>query len=522
MKRGKWWEKFAFIGGVAALAALVSWIAFFTDREPVAVLNFVSPLNLAPTTSETMRPAADVRPAAVAGSFYPADAGALRTAVQGYLAAADPPKFADPVRLVIVPHAGYEYSGATAAFAFKPLIGSGYSRAVIIGRSHNAVFSGVKADGHDAWDTPLGRVAVDRDFIQTLAQASGVVSVDSAPHDAEHSLEVEVPFVASVLGPDVRIVPLLFGDEDRDAAAKLGAALAEVADARTVVIVSSDLSHYPSPDDADFFDHRTIDAVMTDDPSRFHDLQDATMKIAAGKVATLACASIAIESGLAYARAAGLTPHFLNYANSGTGRAEANQTVVGYGALAFTGPLPEAPGPLDAAAREEALGIARSTLDAYFQGQDYRPSPRSTALAEKRGVFVTLYKDGELRGCVGVFAPDKTLAESIKDMALSAAFEDQRFPPLRQDEWPAVQVEISALSPLARVNGPADIVLGRDGVYLTQGQHAGVFLPQVATESGWDKNRFLSELCAQKAGLPADCWQDPRTEFYSFTAQVFE
>jgi len=262
--------------------------------------------------------------------------------------------------------------------------------------------------------------------------------------------------------------------------------------------------------------------VLTDDPEEFRRMQEATLQAAAGKADTLACAGIAIESGLAFAQAAGLMPHFLNYTNSSSTHPETSQRVVGYGSFAFTGPPGALEEGLDKAAQSEAMNIAGQTLAAYFNGKDYDSSPKSPVLAEKRGVFVTLNKNGELRGCVGVFAPAKSLAESIREMALAAAFHDERFPPLNVDELPNISIEISVLSPLVRVSGPTAIELGRDGVYLVQGEQAGVFLPQVATQTGWTKEEFLGALCSQKAGLPADCWRDSKTEFYTFTAQVFD
>lgn len=464
----------------------------------------------------------DVRPEVAAGSFYPAGAGELAEQVDAYLEEAQIQPAAGRARVILSPHAGYEYSGRVAAHAFKTLPGSGYERVVLIGNSHHARFGGVKADGHDAWDTPFGPVAVDRDFIGRLAAAGATVGVDDVPHGPEHSLEVMVPFLVRTLGPDIRIVPLLFGSGGDADAAALAADLRPLLDDRTVIVISSDLSHYPKYDDANVLDSETILAILTGDAGKFR-ARLSSLPGGSTPPDTLACGDIAIESGLILAKALGLTPRLLKYANSGDYFPETKDRVVGYAAAAFDGPLSPPPPAreLDPAERAEALDIARQTLVNAFAGETYVPAARSAVFAEKRGVFVTLNKHGQLRGCIGVFEPERTLAEAIRDMALAAAFEDRRFQPLTAAELPEIEIEVSVLSPMVRVAGADEVEVGRHGVYLRQGDKSGVFLPQVAVEQGWDKTEFLAELCREKAGLLPDCWQDSRTEIYLFTAQVF-
>ncbi len=170
------------------------------------------------------------------------------------------------------------------------------------------------------------------------------------------------------------------------------------------------------------------------------------------------------------------------------------------------------------------LKIVRKTLEEYFDGKDYIPTQDELKILSKqnRGVFVTLRKNGELRGCIGVFESDKPLAQNIKEMALAAALEDNRFSPVRKSELPDISIEISVLSPMKKISDADDIELGKHGVYIKRGSRHGVFLPQVAVETGWDKKTFLDTLCIEKAGLEPGCYKNPNTELFIFTAQIFE
>lgn len=178
--------------------------------------------------------------------------------------------------------------------------------------------------------------------------------------------------------------------------------------------------------------------------------------------------------------------------------------------------------PISEAGQAELLRIARAVVEAVAQG-DPSPEVQSdlTELQPPRGAFVTLHKKGQLRGCIGRFIAHEPAWQVVADMARSAATEDPRFAPVSRAELPDVDIEISALSPMVRTADPLSLELGRHGIYIRRGMHSGTFLPQVATEFGMTKEQFLSQCCAHKAGLPPDAWQDPATEVYLYTAQVF-
>lgn len=175
---------------------------------------------------------------------------------------------------------------------------------------------------------------------------------------------------------------------------------------------------------------------------------------------------------------------------------------------------------LTADERQRLLELARDSIEERLAGQGPAPVETQGALAREGGAFVTLHNHGQLRGCIGNFQGTGTLAETVRDMARAAAFEDPRFPPLSGRELDEVDLEISVLSPLERTQDPEAIEVGRHGIYIIQGPFRGVLLPQVAVEWGWDRDTFLDQTCV-KAGLRPGCWRDSRTEIYIFTAEIF-
>jgi AmmeMemoRadiSam system protein A len=177
---------------------------------------------------------------------------------------------------------------------------------------------------------------------------------------------------------------------------------------------------------------------------------------------------------------------------------------------------------LDKADRNQLLAIARGSIKTVLTGMEHPEldDVQSEALKQKRGVFVTLKKKGQLRGCIGYMQGARPLCEAVSDMARAAAFDDPRFPPLRRDEVDDLAIEISVLTPLEEIHGPEEIVVGRHGVYLVKGRYTGVLLPQVAVEYNWDRLTFLEETC-HKAGLSADGWKDAGVKLYKFSADIF-
>lgn len=478
----------------------------------------IIPEIISPTTTPK-----NIRQPAATGSFYSGDRDELDKQINNFLVQAETTTTSGTPRLIIVPHAGYEYSGQVAAYAFKNLGENKYDRVILIGRSHNDSFDGVAADTHDSWNSPLGEIEVDKIFIEKLKKSSVIFS-DEKPHLPEHSLEVMIPFIIKTLGSGTKIVPLLFGNEKPESAVALADILAETIDDKTLIVISSDLSHYPSYEDANYLDGETIKAILTGEAENFRKKIAELAGLNRPQVVTLACGEQAIAAGLELAKKLNWNKQLLKYANSGDYAPESKNRAVGYAAIIFNGNImPTQNKELNSAEQKIALEIARQTLTAAFAKKEYQPGTEKLPVifSEHLGAFVTLKKHGQLRGCIGVFEPDMPLSEVIKNMALAAAFEDTRFEPLEAGELKDIEIEISVLSPMKQIDDAGEIKLGTDGVYIKKGRQSGVFLPQVATEMNWDKETFLNTLCAEKAGLPENCWKDKSAELYTFTAQVF-
>jgi hypothetical protein len=382
--------------------------------------------------------------------------------------------------------------------------------------------------------TPLGTTFVDEKLTAALVAASPDCALDRGPHVREHSLEVQVPFT-QFLFPQAKIVAAIVGDADAALCTRFGKALASVLkERRALIVASSDLSHYPSAADAEIADMKTLEAITTLDPAVLHTTVRAQMAQRIPNLSTCACGEAPIMAAMAAAKAMGATGgRIVSYAHSGNLPIGERERVVGYGAVVLAADLKKespavrpaaataADGTIGPADRKYLLGLARETISRYLTIKMV-PLPRlsSPILREPRGVFVTLKKRGNLRGCIGRMVPDRPLAELVGAIALQSAFEDPRFSPVTARELPDLEVEISVLTPMKPVSGPDDIVVGRDGVLLQKGGRSAVFLPQVAPEQGWGRDEMLNHL-SQKAGLPAKAWQEAGARFLTFQAVVF-
>jgi AmmeMemoRadiSam system protein B/AmmeMemoRadiSam system protein A len=469
----------------------------------------------AATPDPSAAPKGRIREPAVAGSFYPGEAGPLRAAVRRFLRDAVPPAGPRPIALV-APHAGYVYSGQVAADAWRQAEGQPVDLVVILGANHTAAgFRRVALYPGDGFRTPLGIAAIDREAARALAQADPDVVLDAVPHAAEHSVEVQIPF-AQVLFPAARIVPLVIGAPDPALCDRLGAALGAVLRGRrALVVASSDLAHYPSARDAEAVDARVLGAVVAMDAAAVRRAVTAEMARGVPGLATCACGEGPILAAIAAARALGATRATLvRQATSADVPGGEPGRVVGYGAVVFDA------GELDAAARAALLSRAREAIAGYLaRGESPAPRPLPPAAALRRGAFVTLTRADQLRGCIGRLSPDEPLGETVAAVAIEAAVHDARFPPVTRAELDRIEIEISVLTPSRPVAAAAEVVVGRDGVLLSKGGRRAVFLPQVADEQGWGREELLDHLC-EKARLPAGCWREGAS-LSVFQAEVF-
>lgn len=451
-----------------------------------------------------------------AGQFYPAGKTDLSAMIDDLLERAAPKTLSGDIFALISPHAGYGYSGQTAAFGYKLIKGRPYKTVIVLGSSHHKPFNGAAFYPHGSFMTPLGRVDIDEEFIKRISGKEPDFFSDEAVFAGEHSAEVQLPFLQKSLS-GFSIVPVIVGDCTLDTCKKIALLLKQAIGGGkdVLVVVSTDLYHGYDPEEAVKTDALTLDLIKKMDyEGLYYALRDEKAQACGGFAAVIA---LILSKERGYDKV-----ELLNHTNSGivTGKNIKGEWIVGYASIAIL--KPEEKVMLNDQQRKRLLKIARDSIATYLKtGRKLEVNENDPVLAQEMGAFVTLNKDGQLRGCIGSLTATQPLYLTVRDMAVEAAVEDPRFSPLKPEELNEVEIEISALSPLERVDSAEKIELGRHGVVVRKGYRSGVFLPQVATETGWSKEEFLNNLCEQKAGLPPAAWKDNETELYIFGAEVF-
>ncbi len=506
------------------------------------VLAVLSACSGAATSGTARKEVAKVRRPAVAGAFYPGETSELGRVVDGFLKNADTPetRVRGEIIGIISPHAGYAYSGQVAAYAYSAIRGAHYDVVILIGPSHRAPVQSAAVYTSGSFGTPLGNVPIDETLAKTIVDLGGDFEDDSGAHVAEHSLEVQLPFLQRVM-QNFKIVPIVTRDLPPDRCEKLGRALAlSVKGKKVLFVASSDLSHYPAYGDANSVDRETIESWKTMDLEAIYSKEEAAMLRPARNLATTACGSAAVMVTMAACKALGANAvAVLKYANSGDVSGD-KSSVVGYAAAAIyksskgaAGAEPsrgaaaakpaaqKSDGTLSRADRKKLLSVARVSIDAVLRR---KPLPdlklTESSLTGHQGAFVTLHRDGQLRGCIGRFTAEEPLYRIVSQMAVAAATEDHRFPPVTVPELDKIEIEISVLSPLRKMGDISELELGKHGIYVMKGMRGGCFLPQVADETGWSKEEFLRHCCLEKAGLEPDAWKSD-ADVFLFTAEVF-
>lgn len=458
-----------------------------------------------------------VRYPAYAGKFYPKQPKELESMIRGLLKGRN--NSPDSAKGIMVPHAGYPFSGSVAAEAFSRVVGKKVGTVFILGDSHTSVFSGLAIDDSDIWLTPLGEVEVDKKKASKLAKGSKNIFFNSDIHKNDHILEVELPFLQIALEPGFKIVPIVFGGQDKDWK-ELASLLDEHMEEDDLIVASSDMSHYPPYEEAVEVDKKTLGLIKSFDIDELERHISDTIKKGVPGEETLLCGRGAVKTLMELAFARSWKCGFTYYSNSGEAEMGDKEAVVGYGAAVF-----HSDDLLTREQKKELLEIAKRSVEHSVRtGYGLKEVKiQDKRLERKEGVFVTLRKKGELRGCIGNIGPSRSpLWENVREMAAAAALKDTRFLPVSTQELDELKYEISVLSKPRPINDWREVKPGRDGVILEKGLRKGVFLPQVAEENSWDKEQLLSNLCSHKAGLPLDCYKnDPDVKIKTFTAQVF-
>jgi hypothetical protein len=443
------------------------------------------------------------------------------------------------VAALIVPHAGYYFSGNVAASAYMAIDPKKqYKRIFLLGPSHHEWLDGASVNTEaDYYATPLGKVKVDHETAVALTNTDSVFRYRPEAHNREHCLEVQLPFLQRLFAKHAQevppIVPIIISTNDYDKLKQMAEVLKPYFTDENLFVISSDFSHYPSYEDACEVDAKTGKAIETGDVEEFIATIHANARSGKRNLATSACGEFAIITLMLM-----LDNHYevkhLMYQNSGDIDNHDLSRVVGYHSFAIlrrstSGRLLPTGRKEDSTSftlsdadkkvlKEIALNSIRDSLDGKPIAQPALTSYLSP-LTSKCGAFVSLHKHGRLRGCIGHFGEDYPLHEIVAKMARAAAFEDPRFMPVTRDELDDLDIEISVLTPMRRIKSLDEFELHRHGIYIKKGYRSGTFLPQVADEVNWTKEEFVGHCSQDKAGLGWEGWRD--AELYVYEAIVF-
>ena len=486
------------------------------------ILMIVFSLSLAFYISVGAANAQDIRKPAYAGSFYPDTPEELTAVIKQLVHRVKPTHVDRPphssLKALIIPHAGYVYSGWTAAHISLVLKENQFRKVIVMGPDHRIGFEGGAISDVSAYETPLGRIPINKGAV-LLRKNKYLFRTIPVSDRIEHSVEVVLPYLQYFL-ERFEMIPVVLG-RGRDLAEKVTAAFDPLLDQTTLVVASSDLSHYLPYQEAVAKDRETIETILNLKANELIKRENA----ACGKTPVLVIINMA--------RRHNWRPVLLHYSNSGDTAGDRSR-VVGYTVIAFFGGLSmknrmDFPQSLNEEQGQILLKLARQTIEEKLEKRSIKVDPDSlmdSALKEKRGTFVTLTINNQLRGCIGNLDATYSILDGIERNAINAAFHDPRFPPLKDDELNRVDIEVSILTepqPLEYQDSKdllSKLRVNVDGVILRKGSASATFLPQV-----WEQlpqsEKFLSHLCT-KAGLPSDEWKKGNLDILTYQVQCFE
>ncbi len=501
----------------------------------------------------------DIHKSPIAGSWYPKNQKKLSALLNNYLAqapAVDDHQLEHPIAF-IVPHAGYIYSGLTAGYAYKILQQKQPKRILLIGPSHYSSFHGISFGNFGSYKTPLGEIAVDPSAKKLLNECS-LIKYHPDAHLHEHSLDIQIPFLQTIFPQSPpKIIPLLVGHLEEEDYSILAQCLREFIDDNTVIIISSDFTHYgprfsyhPFP-----YNNKTKDNIRNLDEQAVQIISELNRKdfiSFKNKTGITICGyrpiALLMEllprdcrlQQLYYDTSGQITGDFKNsvsyfslafFQKSVWERNNSNVTVNQEGLNTMgkkNTPLQKSNKNnllLSSREKKTLLQLARDTLEKHLAHEDMSQQLEThysltSNLQQHRGAFVTLKNKSKLRGCIGYIQPITSLYETVQQNVINAGTRDSRFPPVKLNELSEIEIEISALSPPKLISSYKDIVLGKHGIILKKGVNQAVFLPQVAVEQNWDLAETLRHL-SLKAGLSGDAWKNPKAQFQVFIAEIF-
>ena len=476
--------------------------------------------------SKTDKKEGKMREPAVAGQFYPGTKDGLNKTVTRLLKSVTTADISGQVIGIVSPHAGYDFSGAVAAHGYKLISDLGFETVIMIGPSHRVFFEGAAVYDQGTWKTPLGDVEIDAKLAKEII-SSNPQRIKSLPHvhNQEHSLEVQIPFLQKTL-KDFKIVPIMLVEPRFEDCQILANAITNlVKDKSILLLASSDLYHGYSYDECVDIDKKTLGLIEKLDAKGLYDALITGKAQACGGMPIVVVMLASQKLGADKAK-------ILKSTNSNEVMGEIGGYCVGYGSAVFyQSQKGEKKGKpeieqnksigLSNTEKKELLKIARTTLEKHVRGGKIPEDiPHDEKLLEKRGVFVTLQKNDTLRGCIGYVEGIKPIYEAVRDNAINASTNDPRFPPVKPEELDGIDIEITVMTPLEKIEDPEIIEVGKHGILIRKGWNQGLLLPQVATDYSWNREEFLAHTC-MKAGLPVNAWKEKDTEIYLFSGEVF-
>ncbi|MFH1881562.1 MAG: AmmeMemoRadiSam system protein B [Planctomycetota bacterium] len=506
-----------------SIATILLWKAYISETPPTGEIIPLKKEELAELPKSVLR-------SSLAGTWYSDDAEALREQIESFFQKAQVEPINNVIALIL-PHAGYRYSGQTAVCGLKTT-DKKYKRIIIIGPSHRISMEEILSVPRVThYQTPLGQIPLDVEFINKLLKYSLFQNVPQA-HKNEHSVQIEIPLL-QYSQKDFKLVPIVAGSCSLQTIAKAGNILRSLVDKETLVIASSDFVHFGSnfgytpfkenmPEQIKELDMGAYEYIAALDAKGFLEYKSKTGATICGYIPIAVLLSMLDEPA---------SVDLTNYTTSGE-LTEDFTNSVSYLSVAFSGawqnnPVikPQSNDPaLTEEDKEQLLTLARKTIVYALRNRRVPQASElgitiSDAMRCPRAAFVTLKKNSQLRGCIGDIFPQRPLYRSVIRNAINACVNDRRFLPVAEAECKDITIEISALTVPEPVASADKIRIGTDGVVLSKDGHSAVFLPQVAPEQGWDVNQMLTRL-SLKAQLPAEAWKEGAS-FLVFQAVVF-
>ena len=463
--------------------------------------------------------ARDIKEADLAGSWYSNDPEVLKGEITDYLNSAKVLPIEGEVIALISPHAGLIYSGKTSAYGFKALEGKRIDKVILVGFSHRIDFDGIAAFTPGGFKTPLGILTIDKELTKEISSAHEKIFTYPRAFENENSVELIIPFIQAFFDQP-KVVLLALGRQSWENTRILGQALAKALrnESDFLIIASTDMSHYLPLAKAVKVDQETVALLTKMNPK---DLFTSSRK------KNRMCGLGAVTSVMIAAKKLGANKLEVLKRSTSAEASGDESRVVGYlsAVMVKEGKKEsgEMEGLLNDQQRKKLLKLARDTITLYLdEGKTLESKFEDKTLEEVIGVFVTLRRNHQLRGCIGNIIGTKPLYLGVRDMSIAAATQDLRFRPVTKDELKDIHIEISALSPLKQITNTDEIILGKHGVLVRDAYRNGVYLPQVATETGWSKEEFMNSLCGRKAGMDSSAWKNGKCDIYIFSAEAFE